>query len=71
MPATITAEHKALGTPDEERVFEKGRIDLVNIGGRKVSPEEMAAINLTPQRFHGEWNYVIRPSLAGAISSEL
>ena len=29
--------------------------------GRKVSPEEMATVNLTPQRFHGEWNYVIRP----------
>ena len=36
MPTTITAEHKALGTPDEERVFEKGRVDLVNIGGGTV-----------------------------------
>ena len=39
--------------------------------GRKVSPEEMAAINRTPQRFHGEWNYVIRPTLAGATSAHL
>ena len=30
--------------------------------GRKVSKEEMARINLIPQRFHGEWNYVIRPT---------
>jgi len=22
----------------------------------------MAAINITPLRFHGEWNYVIRPN---------
>ena len=29
--------------------------------GRKVTDEEMAAVNLTPQKFHGEWNYVIRP----------
>jgi hypothetical protein len=30
--------------------------------GRKVSKAQMATINLTPQRFHGEWNYVIRPT---------
>ncbi|HEV2392758.1 MAG TPA: hypothetical protein VG146_10395, partial [Verrucomicrobiae bacterium] len=29
--------------------------------GRKVTDEEMARINITPSRFHGEWNYVIRP----------
>ena len=29
--------------------------------GRKVSEEEMATINIKPSRFHGEWNYVIRP----------
>jgi hypothetical protein len=29
--------------------------------GRKVSDHEMATLNLTPQSFHGEWNYVIRP----------
>ena len=27
--------------------------------GRKVAKEEMAAINITPQHFHGEWNYII------------
>lgn len=30
--------------------------------GRKVTKEEMAAINIKPLRFHGEWNYVIHPS---------
>lgn len=30
--------------------------------GRKVTPEEMATINITPQKFHGEWNYVINPT---------
>lgn len=32
--------------------------------GRKVSNEEMKRINLQPNKFHGEWNYVIRPNLA-------
>lgn len=29
--------------------------------GRKVTPDDMKHINLQPNRFHGEWNYVIRP----------
>jgi hypothetical protein len=29
--------------------------------GRKVTDAEMRLIRLTPQPFHGEWNYVIRP----------
>jgi len=29
--------------------------------GRKISDEEFAEVNLKPSRFHGEWNYVIRP----------
>jgi hypothetical protein len=31
--------------------------------GRKVTKEEMATINIKPSRFHGEWNYVIRPRI--------
>jgi len=30
--------------------------------GREVTEEELATINITPLRFHGEWNYVISPS---------
>jgi Rhodopirellula transposase DDE domain len=30
--------------------------------GRKVPDEELAAVNIAPSRFHGEWNYVIRPN---------
>jgi hypothetical protein len=30
--------------------------------GRKVSNEEMKRINLQPNTFHGEWNYVIHPN---------
>ena len=29
--------------------------------GRKVSDDELATVNLTPNSFHGEWNYVIQP----------
>lgn len=29
--------------------------------GRKVTKAEMQTVNITPQRFHGEWNYVISP----------
>lgn len=29
--------------------------------GRKVTPQEFAAVNRKPQAFHGEWNYLIRP----------
>ena len=32
--------------------------------GRKVTDEQMKTIRITPQAFHGEWNYVIRPRLA-------
>ena len=29
--------------------------------GRKVTNEEMKRINIQPNKFHGEWNYVINP----------
>lgn len=31
--------------------------------GKKVSDEDFEAVNIRPSRFHGEWNYVIRPRL--------
>jgi len=33
-----------------------------NTLGRKITPEQMASVNLQPDQFHGEWNYVIRPT---------
>jgi len=30
--------------------------------GRKVSDEEMNRVNLERNKFHGDWNYVIRPN---------
>ena len=32
--------------------------------GRKVTAEEMKCVNLYPEKFHGEWNYVIKPNQA-------
>lgn len=29
--------------------------------GQEITEEEMATLNITPARFHGEWNYLIRP----------
>jgi hypothetical protein len=29
--------------------------------GRKITAKEIAAINLIPNKFHGEWNYIIKP----------
>jgi hypothetical protein len=29
--------------------------------GVKVSDEELAAVNMTPHEFHGDWNYSVRP----------
>jgi transposase len=31
--------------------------------GRKVSDEELAALNLVKDTFHGEWNYTIKPQV--------
>ena len=29
--------------------------------GRKITAEEMKQVNIYPDKFHGEWNYVIKP----------
>ena len=29
--------------------------------GIKVTDEQLAAVNMTPDAFHGEWNYSIQP----------
>ena len=33
--------------------------------GRRVSDEEMERVNVERNRFHGDWNYVIRPTVQG------
>lgn len=37
-------------------------------GGIKVSAKELAAVNLHPDTFHGNWNYEIRPTNGNVIS---
>jgi len=29
--------------------------------GRKISDEEMSCVNVERNKFHGDWNYVIKP----------
>lgn len=42
----------------------KSRIDdRIYPKGRRVSDKELAAVNLEPDAFHGEWNYTIHPTL--------
>ena len=38
--------------------------DATYTTGRKVSDDELAAVNLERDGFHGEWNYRIRPTLS-------
>jgi hypothetical protein len=33
--------------------------------GVKITDEQMARLNLERHRFHGEWNYTIRPNAMG------
>jgi len=33
--------------------------------GRKITAEEMKQVNIYPDKFHGEWNYVIKPHDTG------
>ncbi len=34
--------------------------------GRKVSDEEMDRVNVERNKFHGDWNYVIKPKIKEA-----
>jgi len=44
------------------------RLDRRNYPARrKVTDEQVAGIHLTPQPFHGEWNYIIRPRRAAKL----
>lgn len=41
----------------------KSRIDPRRYAtGRRVSNAELAAVNLVPDKFHGEWNYTVLPT---------
>lgn len=50
--ATTTEKGLEVRCELDENTYEKGR---------KVSDAEMAAINIHPHEFHGEWNYTICP----------
>jgi hypothetical protein len=52
--ATTTTKGLTVRTALDENKYEKGRT---------VSDAEMATVNVTPDSFHGEWNYRISPRL--------
>lgn len=39
--------------------------------GRKVTAEEMEQVNIYPDKFHGEWNYVIKPHRTRFVGPKL
>jgi hypothetical protein len=53
--ATTTTTGLKIYAQLNERTYEKG-VD--------VSDEQLAAVRITRNAFHGEWNYAISPSLA-------
>jgi Rhodopirellula transposase DDE domain len=52
---TTTAKGLTVTCRLDRRKYPTGRT------GRKVTAEEMNQVNLYPENFHGEWNYVIKP----------
>lgn len=41
----------------------RSRIDpTIYAAGRRVSDRQLAKVNLHPDKFHGEWNYTVRPT---------
>ena len=38
--------------------------------GREVDKEDFNAIALTPDKFHGEWNYAIAPTVSIGVLEE-
>lgn len=53
--ATTTTTGLRVRSRLDERTYAKGR---------RVSDTQLAAVNLEPQAFHGEWNYTIHPTPA-------
>jgi len=51
--ATTTTTGLAVRSRLDARLYAKGR---------RVSDRQLATVNLVPHRFHGEWNYTIRPT---------
>ncbi|MBK8015032.1 MAG: hypothetical protein IPK13_27245 [Deltaproteobacteria bacterium] len=52
-----------------ERTWRTGQLpvrsrldDRVYPKGRRVTDKQLALVNLSPDVFHGEWNYTIQPT---------
>jgi transposase len=52
--STTTSEGLTVECVSDMQEYKKGRV---------VADEELDAVNIKPQEFHGEWNYVISPNM--------
>jgi hypothetical protein len=52
--ATTTKTGLTVRSQLDHRIYPKGR---------RVSDQQLALVNLEPDKFHGEWNYTIHPTL--------
>ena len=57
--ATTTTKGLTVRSALDENQYEKGRT---------ISDDEMATLNITPDTFHGEWNYTIRPRTSKCVT---
>ena len=49
-------------TATEQGLIVKAELDTGSYPtGIKVSDEELALVNLIPEKFHGDWNYTVAP----------
>jgi len=52
----------ALATPSSQGLSSKAELDRGSYPtGIKVTDEQLATVNMTPDEFHGEWNDSIQP----------
>ena len=56
--STTTKEGLKVQCIVDENIYERGI---------KITDEELKALNVTPNEWHGEWNYVIAPQIASDI----
>jgi len=49
-------------TKTDQGLKERAKLDTNKYpSGVKITNQELAAVSLLPDKFHGEWNYTIRP----------
>ncbi len=66
LTSLVTIVNLIAATRTETGLCVRAEIDKGNYPqGRQITDEEMAQVRLCPHRFHGDWNYTIRPREPG------